>query len=128
VPPQPIRVNPIQAFLGQNWKDKQKETQANERPAPPEKERTWPSLIQDDPLNVHQKILKSLRDSGRNPITSVYDLASLITTCCVNVFDQHQIPEEFQFFEFFDRSIEIVVSRTTYQKLYFMRLTLNLAE
>jgi hypothetical protein len=112
VPPQTIRFNPIQVFFGK------KEIQANGRPASPEKERTWPSLIQDDPLNVHQKIVKSLRDSGRNPITSVHHLANLITTCCVNVFDQHQIPEEFQFFEFFDRSIGIVVSRTTYQKLF----------
>jgi len=67
------------------------------------------AFLQNDPLNIHQIIMKHLQGSARAPITSVYDLANLITDSCVNLFAQDQAPEEFQFFEFFERSISSVV-------------------
>jgi hypothetical protein len=71
--------------------------------------------LQDDPLNVHQMILKHLQTSARVPVTTAYDLAGLIAQSCANVFDQHQVPDEFQFFDFFERSIGMVVSIETLQ-------------
>lgn len=73
------------------------------------KTRSWSPLIQEDPLNVQQTILNYLTLSSRSPVTSVYDLATLITNSCANVFDQHRIPDEFQFLDFFEHSIGVVV-------------------
>jgi hypothetical protein len=70
---------------------------------------SWSPLIQEDPLNVQRMILNHLTLSSRAPITSVYDLATLITDCCANVFDQYHIPDEFQFLDFFEHSIGAVV-------------------
>jgi hypothetical protein len=72
------------------------------------------ALLRQDPLNVHQKILKHLQSSTRRPITSIYDVASLVVHSCIDVFDQYQVEEEFQFFDFFERSIGVVVSRFIY--------------
>jgi hypothetical protein len=71
-------------------------------------------LLRQDPLNVHQKVLKHLQSRMRPPITSIYDVASLVVHSCINVFDQYQVPDEFQFFDFFERSIGVVVSRLIY--------------
>jgi hypothetical protein len=68
------------------------------------------AFLQLDPLNVHQTILKHLQRSTRAPITSAYDLANLITSSCADVFDQYKTPPEFQFFDFFERSIGALVS------------------
>ncbi|KAF7502109.1 hypothetical protein GJ744_007110 [Endocarpon pusillum] len=73
-----------------------------------EKKKRW-DFLQRDPLNVHQMILKHLQGSARAPITSVYDLANLVTDTCVNVFDQYEVPDEFQFFDFFEHSVGVVV-------------------
>jgi hypothetical protein len=78
-----------------------------------EEKRRRQTFLQQDPLNVHQTILKNLQGSARAPITSVYDLAKLITSSCVDVFDQYRIPPDFQFFDFFERSIGAVVSKTS---------------
>jgi hypothetical protein len=72
------------------------------------------ALLRQDPLNVHQKVLKHLQSPMRPPITSIYDVASLVVHSCINVFDQYQVPDEFRFFEFFERSIGVVVSRVIY--------------
>ena len=61
-------------------------------------------------MSISQNIFFYLsRGSSRKPIGSVYKLASLITSHCVDVFDTNQIPEDFQFFEFFEQSINDVV-------------------
>lgn len=78
-----------------------------------EEKRRRQTFLQQDPLNVHQTILKNLQGSARAPITSVYDLAKLITSSCADVFDQYRIPPHFQFFDFFERSIGAVVSKTS---------------
>lgn len=74
-----------------------------------------PGINQDDPLSVPQRVTRHLLKQGRGVLGSVHDLAGLITTCCVDVFDPHQIPDEFLFFDFFERSIGIVVRRFHYQ-------------
>lgn len=66
--------------------------------------------IRDDPLDVHQTILRYLKGSARSPITTIYDLANLITNCCANTFDQYSVPDAFQFLDFFERSIGNIVS------------------
>jgi len=77
----------------------------------PTEQKSSLGLLHDDPLNVHQMILKHLKISARAPITTVYELANLITNSCANIFDQHQVPDEFQFLDFFERSIGNVVSQ-----------------
>lgn len=69
----------------------------------------WPELNQDDPLGVPQRVARYLSKQGRGALGSVHELASLITTCCVDMFDPHQVPDEFLFFDFFERSISRVV-------------------
>lgn len=68
------------------------------------------AFLQKDPLNVHQLVLKHLQGSARAPITSVDELGVLITNVCIGLFDQHQVPNDFQFFDFFEHSIGDVVS------------------
>lgn len=60
-------------------------------------------------VDVHHMILEYLKGSARAPVTSVYDLAKVITNTCANVFDQYTIPDTLQFFEFFERSIGNIV-------------------
>lgn len=69
------------------------------------------AFLEQDPLNVHQIILKHLQGKVRAPITSVYELANLITDTCVNLFDPYRASDDFQFFDFFERSIGDVVSK-----------------
>ncbi|KAF7934808.1 uncharacterized protein EAE98_002853 [Botrytis deweyae] len=63
------------------------------------------------PLDVHQMILRHLQKSSRPSIESAYQLAKLITDMCANVFNPHEIPDEFQFFEFFERSIGSLIDK-----------------
>ncbi|KAK3389954.1 hypothetical protein B0H63DRAFT_519190 [Podospora didyma] len=63
------------------------------------------TLIPQDELNISQAITHYFQQTRRRPFASVYDLASHIATTCVDVFDQHQISEDFQFFDFFGTSI-----------------------
>lgn len=62
------------------------------------------------PLSVHQKVLRHLQQTARKPIASLYDLAGLIAGCCASTFDETQVPDEYQFLDFFENSISIVVS------------------
>ena len=62
-----------------------------------------------DPMDVHQRILNHLKRAERAPITTIYELANLITNTCVNVFDQYTVPDAFQFLDFFERSIGNIV-------------------
>ncbi|KAH9906808.1 hypothetical protein F4778DRAFT_723465 [Xylariomycetidae sp. FL2044] len=66
------------------------------------------------PLNVHHNILRYLRTTHRPQISSPYQLASVIANLSANVFDDHKIPPEFQFFDFFERSISKVTDRATW--------------
>lgn len=65
--------------------------------------------LSDDPLSVHQKVLRHLQQTARQPIASLYDLAGLIATYCASTFDETQLPDDYQFFDFFEDSISIVV-------------------
>jgi hypothetical protein len=56
-------------------------------------------------MNLHQKVLRHLKSTDRKPVTSVHDLACLITDTCAGLFDQDEIQDEFQFFDFFERDI-----------------------
>lgn len=70
----------------------------------------WPELRPDDPLNVAQIITRYLCKKNRNAVGSVHDLASVIATCCVDVFDPYIAPEPYLFFDFFEQSLGLVVS------------------
>ncbi|KAK2798189.1 hypothetical protein FQN51_007875 [Onygenales sp. PD_10] len=69
--------------------------------------------LKRDPLNVLQMILGHLRLKTRDPFTSVYDLARLIVDSCVGLFDPYHAPDEYQFFDFFERSIGAVIDQET---------------
>lgn len=62
-----------------------------------------------DPMNIHHRVAKHLKETSREPIESIFDLAGLIATCCASAFDENQIPDEMQFFDFFEQSIGSVV-------------------
>lgn len=66
--------------------------------------------LSEDPLSIHQKVLRHLQQTARKPIASLYDLAGLIVTCCASTFDETQVPDDYQFFDLFENSISIVVS------------------
>ena len=76
-----------------------------------EEKRRRRAFLQVDPLNVHQTILKHLQGTARAPVTSAYEMAKLITNTCTDVFDQYRIPPEYQFFDFFERSIGNLVRK-----------------
>ncbi|TVY16365.1 Ankyrin repeat domain-containing protein [Lachnellula arida] len=67
--------------------------------------------IREDPLDVHQTILRYLKLSARAPITTIYELANLIINSCANVFDQYSVPDAFQFLDFFERSIGNIIDK-----------------
>ncbi|KAK7974381.1 hypothetical protein PG989_016229 [Apiospora arundinis] len=66
-------------------------------------------------LNVHRKIIKHLNLPNRAPIKSAYELAILAANYCTAVFDPNQTPEQFQFFDFFERSITRAASELRQQ-------------
>lgn len=71
---------------------------------------TWPELKLDDPLNVSQIVNRHLLKQNRSAVESVFELAGLITTCCVDLFDPHQVSEDYLFLDFFENSIGQAVS------------------
>ncbi|KAL2386345.1 hypothetical protein RJZ90_000741 [Blastomyces dermatitidis] len=66
------------------------------------------ALLKRDPLNVHQMILSHIGLKTRDPLTSAQDLAQLIASFCIGLFDQYSVPDEYQFFDFFERSLGAV--------------------
>ena len=68
-------------------------------------------LNPDDSMNVHQRVLRHLTSTNRRPVTSAHNLACLIADLYTGLFDQHKIPEEFQFLDFFEREIARLVRR-----------------
>ncbi|KAK4122891.1 hypothetical protein N657DRAFT_483660 [Parathielavia appendiculata] len=59
----------------------------------------------EDPMNLHQNIIRHLKRGDREPITSVHDLACLIADTCTKLFDQDETPDGFRFFDFFEHEI-----------------------
>lgn len=74
----------------------------------------------EDPMSIQHKVLHHLKETSRKPIESIYDLAGLIATYCASSFDENQIPEDMQFFDFFERSIGSVVRNTRFLSLTFV--------
>lgn len=67
------------------------------------------ALLKRDPLNVHQMKLSHIGLKMRDPLRSAHDLAQLITSFCICLFDEYRVPDEYQFFYFFERFIGTVV-------------------
>ncbi|KAK2029637.1 hypothetical protein LX32DRAFT_718243 [Colletotrichum zoysiae] len=113
--PEPVTQAPKQAFYvrwisnalhqDQSSKRKQREHRDQRPKKNPSKQGTWPEINSDDPLSVPQLVAQHLSRPGRSPVGSVHDLASLITTCCVELLDPRRVDEDFLFFDFFERSI-----------------------
>jgi hypothetical protein len=68
----------------------------------------------NSPLDVRQAILKYLNKQDRDAITSVHQMAEVIIGSCANLFNTHQVSNEFQFLDFFERSIGTVVCLIIY--------------
>ncbi|KAJ6783465.1 hypothetical protein PWT90_08178 [Aphanocladium album] len=56
-------------------------------------------------------ILERLKDLRRLPIVSVHGLASFVAANCVDVFDQRLIPDEYQFFDFFEQCLMVLFDK-----------------
>ncbi|QRD91476.1 ankyrin [Aspergillus flavus] len=68
----------------------------------------------NDPLNVLDGIIEDINSKTREPVRSVYDLASIITNRCSGVFDRHRMgDDEYQFLDMFESSIGIATDRET---------------
>ncbi|KAH6621147.1 hypothetical protein B0J18DRAFT_431690 [Chaetomium sp. MPI-SDFR-AT-0129] len=74
------------------------------------------SLTREDPMNVHQQVLRRLRSPNRQPITSAHDLVCLVTDTCTGFLDRDDVQGGFQFLDFFEREIARV-SDTAIQML-----------
>ncbi|KAI0448320.1 hypothetical protein F5B21DRAFT_149359 [Xylaria acuta] len=61
--------------------------------------------INHRPLNIQHNISRYLRRATRAQIKSPHELANIIVNHCASVFADHDIPAEYQFFDFFERSI-----------------------
>ncbi|OHE99308.1 ankyrin repeat and protein kinase domain-containing protein [Colletotrichum orchidophilum] len=94
-----------QPFVEQVSKKKQRDERYRGPKENTAKTGTWPEINLNDPLSVPQLVTQHLSRPGRSAIGSVHDLASLITTCCVELLDPHRVDEDFLFFDFFERSI-----------------------
>lgn len=80
----------------------------------------WPELKPDDPLDVTQIINRYLSKKNRNAVGSVHDLASVIVTCCVDVFDPYIAPETYLFFDFFEQSLGVVVRLYPFPRFFHL--------
>ena len=61
--------------------------------------------------DVLDRLLQYLRSGKlRRPVTTVYDLAILITTFCTNVFDRSSTSTQLRLHDLFECSIGAVVS------------------
>lgn len=107
------RKSSLQGKITSSQKEKPRTLNVNEDENENKTSKNRPRLIEDDPLDIHQIVLKQLTESSRQPVTSVYSLANIITNTCAKAFDQYQVPEDFQFFDFFEISISTVVSSCT---------------
>ncbi|KAK4694486.1 hypothetical protein P7C71_g3110, partial [Lecanoromycetidae sp. Uapishka_2] len=68
----------------------------------------------NDPLNVLDGIIEDMSSKTQSPVTSVYDLAMLVTGRCCGVFDRHRLGgEAYQFLDMFESSIGEVTEKET---------------
>ncbi|KAI4601365.1 hypothetical protein KJ359_012557 [Pestalotiopsis sp. 9143b] len=59
-------------------------------------------------MNIQQKVLNYLSKGDRYAIESPAQLAKIIIDFCTSVFDQDKVSAEFQFFDFFEHSVDEV--------------------
>ncbi|CRG89394.1 hypothetical protein PISL3812_06430 [Talaromyces islandicus] len=68
----------------------------------------------NDPLNVLDGIIEDINSKTREPVRSVYELATIISGRCSGVFDRHRMgDEEYQFLDMFESSIGTATDRET---------------
>ncbi|KAI0545222.1 hypothetical protein F4679DRAFT_485269 [Xylaria curta] len=77
------------------------------------------------PLNIQHNISRYLRRAIRAQIKTPHELASLIIYHCTNVFADHDIPAEYQFFDFFEQSIGRVSDRVAHLLKLFQKATIE---
>ncbi|RDW57478.1 hypothetical protein BP6252_13738 [Coleophoma cylindrospora] len=91
-----------------SW-DKQKYNTKSSTMNGPDRLRLLPEHI--EPLGIRNMVLKAIETTDPSKIKSVYDLSNIIINSCASVFDQHRVPQAFQFLEFFERSIGKVTEK-----------------
>jgi len=74
----------------------------------------FPQRWREDPRDgptVLRNVLEHLRSHNRSPLTSVYDLATVITQHCLGFVEKCEIPDQFEskFFDVFASSIGCAV-------------------
>lgn len=112
--PAPEGTDPITGTINMELMDENDIPTSSRRPrsSPPligRRRSTVKSSAPDDPMNIQHRVLQHLKEPSRRAIESIYDLAGVIATCCASSFDENQIPEDMQFFDFFESSIGNVV-------------------
>ncbi|KAI1323611.1 hypothetical protein F5Y16DRAFT_383366 [Xylariaceae sp. FL0255] len=66
----------------------------------------------NDPLNVLDGIIEETNAKTRPPISSVYDLAMLITSRCSAMFNHSRLSDQnYQFLDMFEHSIGVITDR-----------------
>ncbi|KAL1979537.1 hypothetical protein VTN96DRAFT_5584 [Rasamsonia emersonii] len=68
----------------------------------------------NDPLNVLDGIIEDINSKTRDPVRSVYELATIISGRCSGFFDRHRMGDaEYQFLDMFEASVGIATDRET---------------
>jgi ankyrin repeat protein/Mg2+ and Co2+ transporter CorA len=68
----------------------------------------------NDPLNVLDGIIEDINSKTREPVRSVYELATVISARCSGIFDRHRMgDEEYQFLDMFESCIGTATDRET---------------
>ncbi|EED21298.1 ankyrin repeat protein [Talaromyces stipitatus ATCC 10500] len=68
----------------------------------------------NDPLNVLDGIIEDINSKTREPVRSVYELATIITGRCSGMFDRHRMgDEDYQFLDMFESCIGTATDRET---------------
>lgn len=68
----------------------------------------------NDPLNVLDGIIEDINSKTREPVRSVYELATVITARCSGMFDRHRMgDEDYQFLDMFESCIGTATDRET---------------
>lgn len=68
----------------------------------------------NDPLNVLDGIIEDINSKTRDPVRSVYELATIISGRCSGFFDRHRMGDaEYKFIDMFEASIGIATDRET---------------
>lgn len=68
----------------------------------------------NDPLNTIDSIIEDINSKTREPVKSVYELATIITARCSGLFDRHRMGDsDLQFFDMFENSIGNATDKET---------------